>query len=121
MILNRKYYNKVSVLKSWWSQRQVKALKTEKLFKFFNLHKTEWPDKIYFYSPRLKKVPEYIGSKDDLRSYEIPEVIEAVCPTNAIKVKKDKITIDEKGCIACGLCVEKYPELLKMPEFNSTK
>lgn len=121
MILNRQYYNKISVLKSWWFQRQIKTLQTEKLFKVFNLHKTEWPNKIYFYSPRLKKVPEYIGNKDNLKAFENLEVVEAVCPTSAIKAKKDKLIVDEKGCIACGLCVETYPDLFKMPEFNVTK
>jgi hypothetical protein len=117
MILNRIYYNKISTLKSWWFRQQMEKLKSERLFKAFRLLKTEWPEKVYFYSPRLKKVPRFIGSPEKLAAWSGAQNFPAVCPTNAISVTKKEIVIDERGCIACGLCVEMAPEgMLEMPE-----
>lgn len=117
MILNRKYYNKISTFKSWWFRQQMEKLKSEKLFKAFKLLKTEWPEKVYFYSPRLKKVPRFIGSPEKLAAWSGVKDFPAVCPTNAISVTKEALVIDERGCIACGLCVELAPEgMLEMPE-----
>jgi ferredoxin len=120
MILNRNFYNKVSFIKSAWSKWQLAKLTGEKLFKSFKLHKTEWPDKIYFYSPRLRRKPLYIGTVDKLSMWKESKLCETICPTHAIKVTADAIMIDDRGCIGCGLCVEFAPSgLLEMSvEFN---
>ena len=116
MILNRSYYSKISVLKSWWFRRQSEKLKGEKIFKAFKLHKTEWPNKLYFYSPRLKRVPKFVGDKASLSDWKEAKLCETICPTQAIKVTASAIIIDDRGCIACGLCVEFAPEgLLETP------
>ncbi len=91
-------------------------LKNEKLFKAFKLHKTQWPHKIYFYSPRLKRIPRFTGDAEKLSNWKESKSCETICPTGAIKVKASAITIDDRGCIACGLCVEYAPEgILEYP------
>lgn len=116
MILNRKYYSKVSMFKAWWYRRGLRKLSEEKVFKLFRLHRTEWPQKLYFYSPRLKRVPKFIGSAAGMKAWPGVKSLEEVCPTNAITVTDKEIIISERGCIACGLCIEAAPEgLLEMP------
>lgn len=110
MILNRNFYGKISFLKAWWYKRQVRNLQGERLFKSFKLHKTDWPNKLYFYSPRLKRKPVFIGSKEQLLSWKESKLCETLCPTQAINVTVDAIIIDDRGCIGCGLCVEVAPE-----------
>ena len=115
MILNRNYYVRVSFLRSWWNVRQMKKLMGEKIYKTFKLHKTEWPDKLYFYSPRLKRKPRFTGNKELLSSWKDAKICETLCPTRAIKVTAEAIHIDDRGCITCGLCVEIAPPgLLEM-------
>lgn len=109
MILNRNFYGKISFLKAWWYKRQVRNLQGERLFKVFKLHKTDWPNKLYFYSPRLKRKPVFIGSKEQLQSWQESKVCETLCPTHAITVTAESIIIDDRGCIGCGLCVEFSP------------
>ncbi len=120
MILNRNFYNKVSLLRAAWFKWQLAKLTGERLFKSFKLHKTEWPEKIYFYSPRLRRKPLYIGTVDKLSMWKESKICENICPTHAIKVTADAIMIDDRGCIGCGLCVEFAPPgLLEMSvEFN---
>jgi Fe-S-cluster-containing hydrogenase component 2 len=109
MILNRSFYTKVSFLKNFWNSHQIKKLLGEKVFKAFNLHKTEWPDKVYFYSPRLKRIPRFTGNHEILMNWEDSKKCESICPTEAIKVTSDSFSIDYRGCIACGLCLEVAP------------
>lgn len=109
MILNRNFYNKISIWRAFWSQRQIRKLAGERLFKVFKLHKTEWPDKLYFYSPRLKRKPVFIGTKAQLSQWKESKLCETICPTHAIEVTADAIMIDDRGCISCGLCVEFAP------------
>jgi len=109
MILNRRFYTKVSFLKSVWNSRQLKKLIGEGVFKAFKLHKTEWPQKLYFYSPRLKRIPRFTGNSSLLSSWQNSKKCETLCPTHAIKVTTTAIVIDESGCIACGLCLEFAP------------
>lgn len=110
MILNRQFYEKISYIRSFWNLRQMKKLNGEKVFKAFKLHKTEWPNKLYFYSPRLKRVPRFTGNKEALSLWKESKLCEMICPTQAIKVTADAFIIDDRGCIACGLCVELAPE-----------
>lgn len=115
MILNRKFYSKISPIRTWWNSRQLQKLSKEKVFKAFKLHKTEWPNKLYFYSPRLKRIPKFTGNKELLSSWKESKLCETLCPTQAIRVTADAFIIDDRGCIACGLCVEMAPEgLLEM-------
>jgi NAD-dependent dihydropyrimidine dehydrogenase PreA subunit len=109
MILNRKYYTKTTFFRAWWNLRQVQKLSGEKVFKLFKLHKTEWPNKLYFYSPRLKRTPRFTGNTEELSKWKDSKLCETLCPTNAIRVTQDAFFIDERGCIACGLCVELAP------------
>jgi ferredoxin len=115
MILNRNFYNKISIFRALWSRQQMRKLAGEKLFKVFKLHKTVWPDKLYFYSPRLKRKPLFIGTKAQLSQWKESKLCETICPTYAIEVTAEAITIDDRGCIGCGLCVEFAPAgLLEM-------
>lgn len=120
MILNRSFYNKVSYFRAQWNFHQIRNISGEKIFKALGLFKTEWPSKIYFYSPRLKRKPHFTGDIKALKEWKSARVCEAVCPTQAIKVTETDFIIDQKGCIACGLCVELAPkgvlELGKRPE-----
>ena len=124
MILNRNFYTKNSFFKSWWNLRQARKFSGDKVFKAFKLHKTEWPNKLYFYSPRLKRIPRFTGNKELLASWQYASLCERMCPTQAIKATSDNFIIDSRGCIACGLCVEMAPEgLLTMtpePKMNLT-
>ncbi len=110
MILNRKFYDKISFFRGWWSHRQIRKLVGEKLFKFFKLHRTVWPTKLYFYSPRLKRKPLFIGDAQKLSLWKESKLCETICPTQAIEMRADAIIIDDRGCIGCGLCVEFAPE-----------
>ncbi len=109
MILNRKFYTKVSYLKALWYLRQLRKFDGEKVFKAFRLHKTEWPNKLYFYSPRLKRIPQFTGNVEALSLWKDAHRCETMCPTQAIKVTAGAFTIDGRGCIACGLCLELAP------------
>ncbi len=109
MILNRKFYSKISFWQAWWFRRQVGNLVGDKLFKAFKLHKTEWPNKLYFYSPRLKGKPRFIGTLEQLSNWKDSKMCETLCPTHAIEVTAGAIIIDDRGCIGCGLCVEFAP------------
>jgi Fe-S-cluster-containing hydrogenase component 2 len=115
MILNRNLYSKVSTPRIWWNLRQLKKLMGEKVFRAFHLHKTEWPNKLYFYSPRLKRIPRFTGNKELLAHWKDSKICETICPTQAIKVTASAIIIEDRGCIACGLCLEVAPPgLLEM-------
>jgi NAD-dependent dihydropyrimidine dehydrogenase PreA subunit len=121
MILNRSFYDKISRFKAWIYRRQVKKLVGEKRFKDLRLHKTAWPDKLYLYSPRFKKVPRFTGNLQILSSWKDSKSCEMICPTHAIKVTASAVVIDDRGCIACGLCVEVAPKgLLEMPQGSKT-
>lgn len=109
MILNRNFYSRSPFWKSWWSRRQLLKLSGEKIFKSFKLHKTEWPESLYFYSPRLKRKPLFIGTAEKLSQWKESKLCETLCPTQAIKVTADAIIIDDRGCIGCSLCVEFAP------------
>jgi Fe-S-cluster-containing hydrogenase component 2 len=109
MILSRSFYTKVSYLRAIWNLRQIKKLIGEKSFKAFKLHKTEWPNKLYFYSPRLKRIPQFTGDQKALSQWKESKLCETICPTQAIKVSANAFIIDGRGCIACGLCVELAP------------
>lgn len=109
MILNRDLYSKISFLKALWNNRQAKKLTGVKVFNAFKLHKTEWPNKLYFYSPRLKRIPRFTGNSDLLANWKESKICERMCPTQAIKVTASAFIIDDRGCIACGLCVELAP------------
>lgn len=110
MILNRSYYLPPRWIKSFWTKRFLRRYLGDKKFKFFGLHKTIWPDRIYFYSPRLKRIPRFTGNKELLRNWKESKNCETMCPTQAIKVTADAFIIDDRGCIACGLCVELAPK-----------
>jgi Fe-S-cluster-containing hydrogenase component 2 len=115
MILSRNLYSKINVWKSWWFRRQLRNISGENLFKVFNLHRTKWPEKLYFYSPRLKRMPVFIGNAQLLSQWHERKICETICPTKAIEVRSDEIHIDQAGCIGCGLCIEFAPPgLLKM-------
>lgn len=109
MILNRKFYSKVFFFRAYWDLQQAKKLTGEKVFKAFKLHKTEWPNKLYFYSPRLKRIPRFTGNVELLTKWKESKLCESMCPTSAITVTAKAFTIDDRGCIACGLCVELAP------------
>jgi NAD-dependent dihydropyrimidine dehydrogenase PreA subunit len=121
MILNRNYYEKKLFWRGWWFRRQIRKLAGDRIFKVFKLHKTVWPDKLYFYSPRLKGKPLFIGSKEKLSQWKESKLCETICPTHAIEVTADAIIIDDRGCIGCGLCVDFAPTgLLEMSAEIST-
>jgi NAD-dependent dihydropyrimidine dehydrogenase PreA subunit len=121
MILNRNYYEKTLFWRGWWFRRQIRKLAGDRIFKVFKLHKTIWPDKLYFYSPRLKGKPLFIGSKEKLSQWKESKLCETICPTHAIEVTADAIIIDDRGCIGCGLCVDFAPSgLLEMSAEIST-
>lgn len=109
MILDRKFYNDLPLLRRWWNRYQMKKLRGESLFRHFDLHKSSAPDKLYFYSPRLKRKPRFSGDVELLRSWQDAKLCEKMCPTQAIKVTEDNFLIDDRGCITCGLCVELAP------------
>lgn len=117
MILNRNFYSKVSLWQAYWFRRQFSKIVGERLFKALKLHKTQWPDKLYFYSPRLKRKPIFIGNAEKLSLWKDSKLCETICPTYAIKVTSSAIIIDERGCIGCGLCLEFAPAgLLEMSQ-----
>ena len=109
MILNRNFYSNISSLKAWWFKRKLKKLTGKNLFKSLKLHKTEWPNKLYFYSPRLKRKPLFIGDAEKISQWKESNLCETICPTQAIKVTVNAIIIDDRGCIGCGLCFEIAP------------
>lgn len=109
MILNRKYYKPISFLQKLWTDYQLSKLKSDKLYKSFSLHKSFWPDKLYYYSPRLKRIPRFTGDAALLSLWKESKLCERICPTQAITVTAQAIIIDSKGCITCGLCLEFAP------------
>ncbi len=109
MILDRKFYNQLPFFRRWWNNYQMKKLRGEKLFRNLQLHKSASPDKLYFYSPRLKRKPKFTGDVALLRSWQDAKLCERMCPTQAIVVTEDNFIIDDRGCITCGLCVELAP------------
>ena len=116
MILDRSFYTKISFIRSLWNSQQLKKLSKEKVFKAFKLHKTEWREKLYFYSPRLMRVPRFTGNVELLKQWTEASACEQLCPTKAIKVSSNDFKIDPRGCIACGLCVELAPPgILEIP------
>ncbi len=123
MILDRSFYTKISTLKSWWYQRQMRRFSNEKVFKAFKLVKISLPNNIYFYSPRLKRVPRFSGDVDKLSRWKESKECETICPTQAIKVVPSGILIEPRGCISCGACVDFAPDgLIEMPtELNCFK
>ena len=121
MILDRKYYKDLSFFSRWWSNYQMKKLNGDKIFRLLELHKSLAPDKLYFYSPRLKRRPRYTGDIALLRSWQDARLCERMCPTQAIRITEDNFLIDDRGCIACGLCVELAPPgLLEIFEVRAT-
>lgn len=109
MILDRKFYNDLPIFRRWWNSYQMKKLRGEKLFRMLELHKSAGPDKLYFYSPRLKRKPRFTGNIELLRNWQESKLCERMCPTHAIQVTENDFVIDERGCITCGLCVELAP------------
>jgi Fe-S-cluster-containing hydrogenase component 2 len=109
MILSRNFYSKISLLRTLWNARQLRKLQGEKVFRAFKLHRTEFPERIYFYSPRLKRIPRFTGNVDLLTRWKESKNCETLCPTQAIKVTANAFIIDDRGCIACGLCVDAAP------------
>ena len=109
MILDRKFYNNLPVVRRWWNNYQMKKLRGEKIFRFLDLHRSSAPDKLYFYSPRLKRKPKFTGDIELLHSWQDAKLSERMCPTQAIQVTENDFVIDERGCITCGLCVELAP------------
>ncbi len=109
MILGRNFYNKISWLRSLWNSRQLRKLQGSKVFRAFKLHRTELPEKIYFYSPRLKRIPRFTGNLELLTKWKDSKMCETLCPTQAITVTANAFTIDDRGCIACGVCVDVAP------------
>jgi Fe-S-cluster-containing hydrogenase component 2 len=72
-------------------------------------------------SPRLKRIPVFIGTKAELSQWKESKLCETICPTHAIKVTAEAIMIDDRGCISCGLCVEIAPEgLLEIQNDNAS-
>lgn len=123
MILNRSFYNKTSLIKSWWNAYRMRKLAGERVYKIFRLHKTILPEKTYFYSPRLKRKPRFSGDLKLLSSWKDSKLCENMCPTNAIRVTSNDVVIDDQGCITCGLCVEisPYGLLVMSSELNLTR
>lgn len=116
MILNRKYYLKMSLFDKFWSQKLARSLAGAKVFKAFKLFHCVIPDKIYFYSPRLKRIPQFTGNTDLLSQWKDSKTCETICPTFAIQVNAKSIIIDERKCIACGLCVDFAPHgIIEIP------
>jgi len=116
MILNRKYYLKMSLFEKFWSQKMARSLSGTKVFKAFKLFHCVIPDKIYFYSPRLKRIPQFTGDSDLLSQWKDSKTCETICPTFAIKVSAKTIIIDDHKCIACGQCVDFAPHgILEIP------
>lgn len=109
MILDRKFYNNLPVIRGLWNRYQMKKLRGEKLFRFLDLHRSSAPDKLYFYSPRLKRKPKFTGDIELLHSWQDANLCERMCPTQAIQVTENDFMIDERGCITCGLCIELAP------------
>jgi NAD-dependent dihydropyrimidine dehydrogenase PreA subunit len=109
MILDRKFYNDLPIFQRLWGRYQMKKLRGEKLFRFFDLLKSSAPDRLYFYSPRLKRKPRFTGNVQLLQSWQDAKLCERMCPTQAIQVTENDFLIDDRGCITCGLCVELAP------------
>lgn len=121
MILSKTYYEKISAAKSLWIKKQMKRFSSENIYKTLSLQKTEWPDKFYYYSPRLKSKPRFTGDVAKLSQWNEAKECEMICPTLAITVTKNEILIDEKGCITCGLCLEFAPPgILEAPQKDWT-
>jgi hypothetical protein len=78
MILNRQFYEKISYIRAFWNLRQIKKLSGDKVFKAFKLHKTEWPNKLYFYSPRLKRIPKFTGNVEALSLWKESKLCEMI-------------------------------------------
>ncbi len=120
MILNRSFYSKFSVTKALWTYWQMRKFSGDKVYKVFKLYRTEWPQKLYFYSPRIKRIPRFTGNLELLSSWKDSKSCEKVCPTQAIKVTSNSISIDDRGCISCGLCVEIAPlGIFELPSVTS--
>lgn len=109
MILDRKYYNDLPFYRRWWISYKLRKLQGEKLYRLLELHQSSLPDKPYFYSPRLKRKPRFTGDIELLARWQDAKLCERMCPTQAIQVTETDFVIDERGCIACGLCVDLAP------------
>lgn len=104
MILSKEFYIRVPFLKRLWLKRQViKLSKSAKLFS-----PGSW--KNYHPSIRSQRYPVFIGTKKELEQISDIKELEAVCPTNALKVTSSEIVINEKNCIGCLECVKASPE-----------
>jgi NAD-dependent dihydropyrimidine dehydrogenase PreA subunit len=110
MILNRSFYAKISFLKNLWNSQKMRKLVGKNVFKAFQLHRVQFPDNMYFYSTRLKRIPRFSGNRELLANWSDSKSCEMICPTKAITVTLDAFVIDPRGCIACGLCLEVAPE-----------
>jgi Fe-S-cluster-containing hydrogenase component 2 len=110
MILNRRFYAKISLFRTLWNSHRMKKLTGKNVFKAFQIYKIQLPDNVYTYSPRLKRIPRFIGSKELLANWKDAKKCETICPTGAITITSDSFRIDPNGCIACGLCVDVAPE-----------
>jgi ferredoxin len=109
MILDRRFYQKASRMSFLWWKWKIFKISGRKIYKSFQLVRLDEKNKLYFYSPRLRKIPRYIGTKDLLSAWSHSKDLENECPTKAIKVLTDKVEINLFGCISCGQCVDFAP------------
>lgn len=110
MILNKKFYNEPSILQRFILTRKMRSfLRKEHFLQALALSKVSLPQ-YFFYSPRIKTVPHFSGNLQLLSNWQDLPKLPEVCPTKAIRVTQKTIEIDQRKCIACGLCVEVSPE-----------
>ncbi len=110
MILNRDSFSRSSFLRVLLISLKMKRLKSEKVYKDFKLPKLNILGLRDLYSMRHKKIPVYTGNDQLLRSWKNAKSCETICPSNAIKVENDTISINASACIICGECVSFAPE-----------
>lgn len=69
---------------------------------------TPWPTRPDAYFDQFPVTPVPVATETDVAD---ATAIEALCPTGAIAVEQDTITLDRGQCIACGRCVTQRPDL----------
>ena len=117
MILNRRFYAKISLFRNLWNSHRMRKLIGKNVFKAFQLYRVHLPSNIYSYSSRLKRIPQFTGNIELLANWKDAKKCERICPTGAITTTSDSFEIDPNGCIACGLCLDVAPEgILKAPQ-----
>lgn len=110
MILNKNFYKTPGLFERLMVSKKMKRfLKRDSFFSSLSLAQVRLPQ-FFFYSARLKTVPRFSGNLQLLSTWGELERLPGICPTNAISVSPKNIEIDEKRCIACGLCVEFSPD-----------